>query len=67
VKPNGLNWKVKGPILDLPIQRNGFDCGVFVCHYVEQLQKGGKMEFVHKDMEMKRSLIRQNLMKEKID
>jgi Ulp1 family protease len=65
--PNCSKWMVKGPILDLPIQRNGFDCGVFVCHFVEQLQKGGTMEFARTDMEMKRNVIRQNLIKGRID
>jgi Ulp1 family protease len=56
-------WKVKGPLLKLPLQRYGYDCGVFVCHYVDQLQRGGTMEFTSADTQIKRSVIRQNLIK----
>ena len=34
------------PVLqDIPKQRNGFDCGVFVCMYAEYVTRGAPLTF----------------------
>jgi Ulp1 family protease len=62
----GPKWEARRPQKNLPSQRNGFDCGIFVCHYVEQLQKGGSMNFTHTDMERKRNAIRLSIIRGKL-
>merc|ERR1712228_1002701 len=35
---------------DIPLQRNGVDCGVFVCQYAERIARRASMSFGQADM-----------------
>ena len=37
-------------VRDIPQQDNGFDCGVFVCQYVERLSRRAPLDFTQSDM-----------------
>lgn len=39
---------------DSPLQRNGYDCGVFTCKTVEVLSRDGPLTFSQKDMKILR-------------
>jgi sentrin-specific protease 1 len=37
-------------VVDAPRQKNGFDCGVFICQYVRQLALGLPVTFSQRDI-----------------
>ena len=53
---NEGDWKRLYP-KDLPLQRNGYDCGVFCIKYAHYFAKGEIMDFKQEDMKYYRSRI----------
>ena len=54
------DWKIQGPPSDLPIQENGYDCGMFLCLFVYYLAHGRiptNGDFTQVDMPRLRNLI----------
>jgi hypothetical protein len=47
--PYALN---EDSVPDVPLQTNGFDCGVFVCQYVKAIVRGVRFNFRSKDMQI---------------
>ena len=37
---------------DAPLQENGYDCGVFVCQYVERIARRSPLNFSQKDLDL---------------
>ena len=36
--------------MQIPLQRNGFDCGVFMCTNADYLSQGVLLDYTHKDI-----------------
>jgi len=49
-------WKIMNAE-DCPLQKNGYDCGVFTCINAEYLSRDAKLDFVQADMPMFRKRI----------
>ena len=52
-RDRGLRWNPAGwnmVVVDAPRQKNGFDCGVFICQYVRQLALGLPVTFSQRDI-----------------
>lgn len=61
------NWNLnKVNNSEVPKQGNGYDCGVFVCTYVEYLARRANFNFSQTHMELFRQLILYELLKKKI-
>ena len=41
--------------LEVPFQKNGYDCGVFACMYADYLASGTPMDFSQSDIPVMRS------------
>ena len=51
---------------DTPRQRNGFDCGVFVCVFSEYLSRGRELTFTQEDVTVCRERIGYSIIQSKI-
>ena len=52
---------------DIPQQRNGVDCGVFVCEYAERITRKATMDFRQEDMEEARKSMTKELLEGSIN
>ena len=48
--PNFEDWEFKVDEESTPRQRNGFDCGVFVCMFADYLFKSKTLQFSQEDV-----------------
>jgi Ulp1 family protease len=51
---------------DIPRQENTYDCGVFLCKYIEYLSRGEQITFTQQDMNYFRLLITTELLEGKL-
>ena len=57
------SWK------DVPLQENRYDCGVFLCQYVERISRMSSLNFNQKDLDIAcaRERMKQELLEGKIN
>ena len=53
----------KETVKGIPMQKNGFDCGVFVCKYAEFLSRRAELSFCREDMVHFRSRMKYEIVK----
>jgi sentrin-specific protease 1 len=56
------DWKTEVTPPETPTQNNGYDCGVFVCSFVEFIIAGKPLTFGQEDITRKRNQIAWSLM-----
>jgi len=59
------HWTLTNAV-DIPTQKNSYDCGVFVCTFAEYLARDAKFNFLQTHMELFRQLILYELLKKKL-
>ena len=52
---------------DAPLQGNGVDCGVFVCHYAERLAREAPLNFKQEDLKEAREMMTKELLEGRIE
>jgi len=63
-KSNNKKWKVF--IADAPFQNNHYDCGVFLCKYIDYISRNISFDFTNEDMIYFRMLIAMEIFKGKL-
>ena len=59
-------WK-QITVRNIPYQTNGWDCGVFLCKYAENLARGVKFDFSQEQMSSYRISIKKCILKNKLE
>lgn len=65
IKLDCSGWRLMNA-KDCPIQKNGFDCGVFTCINAEYLSRDAKLDFTQEDMPKLRLRICYEILKNRL-